>query len=80
MPIVAGPVFSATLKEADVVVGGSESGASESGAIDRFAAPGAVFPDGSVTLYVNVDVVPKRPGVGINSRLVSCATVSVLPT
>ena len=75
MPIVAGPVFSATLKEADVVLGGSESGA-----IDRFAAPGAVLPDGSVTLYVNVDVVPKTPGVGINSRLVSCATVSVLPT
>ena len=45
MPIVAGPVFSATVKAAGVVLGGSESGA-----IDRFAAPDAVFPDGSVTL------------------------------
>jgi hypothetical protein len=45
MPIAVGPLFPATVREADVVTGGSESAA-----IDSVAVPVAVGPEGSVTL------------------------------
>ena len=74
MPMEVGPLFWATVRDAVVVTGGSESGA-----IDSVAMPVAAVPDGSVTLYVNVDDVPKRPVVGLKIRVVNWATLRVRP-
>ena len=74
MPMDVGPPFCGTVSDADVVTGGNESGA-----IDSVAMPVAAVPDGSVTLYVNVDDVPKRPLVGLKIRVVSWATLRVRP-
>jgi hypothetical protein len=74
MPMEVGPLFWATVRDAAVVTGGRESAA-----IDTVAMPVAAVPDGSVTLYVNVDDVPKRPLVGLKIRVVSWATLRVRP-
>src|SRR5207248_3139243 len=72
--IIVGALLPATVRDTGVVVGGFVSGP-----IDKVAVPFVLRPDGSVTVYVNVELVPKAPAVGLNMSPVNWATVRVLP-
>src|SRR5262245_45456953 len=75
MPIAVAAPFSATVSAAGVVTRGVEAGPMLSVAVPTDAAP-----DGSVTLYLKVEVTPAAPAVGLNPSPVSCATVRLWPT
>ena len=52
------------------------AGVTMTGPTTRVATPVSVFPAGSVTPYVKVEILPDTPGRGVKVRPTSCAGVS----
>ena len=74
MPMAVAGAFSATRRAGEATAGPPNAGPTAS-----VAVPAAALPAGSRTAYVKAEVWLNAPGVGVNARLASCATVSAWP-